>query len=248
MPAWAMRMLAVAALLLSASLVQAETALGPRLFPPAGTVEARPVRVEMGPFAFDLPRNARDIQKNVTGRFEHLSMRIVYPTMEGQTRANAEQIDLLGPRSRALQILISDYQPQWARQHWAIDAQGFFQRFFLMSLSGDGSLSDEAAFLERSDKYGLTEFKPKPGSEKDERLSIALRDKKWVFADLDGERARSVIECSGHKAAVVNPGCHIRFYYRNALMIKIAFPQSLLPDWRGIRDLFIRYLDEHRVM
>lgn len=221
------------------------------LFPPAQTKETGPARVELGPYTFDFPRNARDIERNVEGRFEDMSMRILYPEMEGETRENAWEMRLLSQESRALQVLITDYLAEASRNRFEPDMSrkmlGTLRIYASTHLLRGRYERFDPEFIERAEKYGLVQFRVKPGHEGADGLSIALRNRNWVFADLVDGEVRTVIECSGDYPHHVNPGCAIFFPYRDALRIKIGFRQSRLPDWRGIRDLFIRYLDEHRV-
>lgn len=240
------------AYVLWASPIQAETQPRPwSLFPPAQTQETRPARVDIGPFTFDFPRNARDIQRNVEGRFEEMSMRVLYPTMEGETPENAWEMRLLSQQSRALQLLITDRLAQASRL--GVDPDMGAHMLGLLRVYGSKHLfaspyeNSDPEFIERAEKYGLVQFRVKPGHEGADGLSITLKRGRWVFVDLVGNDIRTVIECSGDEPRIVNPGCSIYFPYGDALRIKIGFRQSRLPDWRGIRDLFIRYLDEHRV-
>lgn len=211
------------------------------LFPPANTPEARLVRVQIGPHVFDIPRNARDIVADQTGKMNAMSMRIVFPTMEGRTRETADQLDLLSQESRALQILISDGGPE-------LPPSLLLGRVLRIALTGHhGNLAYVFPLpdhIETTSRYGLTQFLVKHGREGDVGHSIAFREKKFVFADLKNSIPITFIECSGEKK-VPNPGCDMRFAYHD-LAIKVGFRQSLLTDWRAIRDSFTRYLDERR--
>jgi hypothetical protein len=222
------------------------------MFPPANTPEARLVRVQVGPHIFDIPRNARDIHMDVTGKLGALSLQVLFPTMGGLAPEVGRRMVLLGQDARDLQVLLDDRQRSSERNPsraqlahlWGLVTDRI--RYSYDGTSSLEKLMEEADRLniERDTIFSLTQFKLTDKTS-GRAARFSMRDGRALFADISGGDVQSVIECSGQQE-VPNPQCIMEFTFRT-LKVRIHFVQALLPDWRAIRDGFSRYLDERCV-
>lgn len=202
--------------------------------------------VQLGAERFQFPRNAHDIAPDLGGTPECVSLRIIYPEMEGRTPANRREMNMVTQDSRALQLLLCDprHADRAAASRKSPDA--VIENHLGMIVAGIPNLrmQDIINDLDTNEAFSLSELKLKDSVRLDPRYSHVFYKDRRNFAELDHEKAVTFLSCDS-KDKYRNPGCEMYFAFRT-ILVKVTFRLPLLQEWKPIRDLLSAYLETHR--
>lgn len=202
------------------------------IFSTPSTYDPSPIRLRLGDDDYDIPKNALFAFPSNGGRQRAVLLQLLYPEMEGLTRANNVEMRRLRQNSRRIQVLISDYSINpYPQSGLKAVSTVYSVRVTMRARNG-------AAIAEVDD----------PQLEMRKVTVSPANGHPWdIFADpkeRDGERSY-VAECYRIED-VPNPQCSLSFAYRN-LLVEASFPRSRLPEWQSIRAVVSRWMDERRV-
>lgn len=202
--------------------------------------------VQIGHDIYQFPRNAHDIFPDEGGRPECISLRIMFPEMEGLTRNNSVEMDGLTQDSGALRLLLCDssHPDRPLTSRWT--PLVYTGRVAAVDLNGTVEVPLPALEVlledfEQRDAFGAKEFVLKAGASSDVigRRGLSKGDRK-LGEIIDGAIA-TYVNC-GNNITYVNPGCDMQFAFRE-VSVTSHFRLKLLPQWEAIRDQLNEYFE-----
>jgi hypothetical protein len=210
--------------------------------------------VIFGEDKYQFPRNARDFMPDETGVVRKMSLRVVYPEMEGRTHANWRSMSMPTQSNKSIQLLLSDdglpgehilVTPQQSlnlRVWYGLTRKPRTSHYF-KEVSFEVILED----FHRVSAYGLDELvlKPEIRVEPLDYLRRGMQRGERHFIKTTGNDAKIFISCRSRET-VKNPGCNMWFTFKD-IFVKANFRLALLPEWNGIQTKLLDYFEEYRV-
>jgi hypothetical protein len=203
------------------------------IFSTPSTYDSTPMRLQIGAHSYDVPKNMLFAFPSKEPKQRAVLLQLLYPEMEGLTRANASEMKRLGQDSRRLQILISDFS---LNPHPQTSAQAVNTIYRVRFGFHDKSK------LVRKVPADQTQWRLS-------RLTIFLGDQPQYELFVDPNEsggARSVVIDCVPIEKYPNPGCSLVFAYRDIVM-RVRFVRTLLSKWSEIRAAVTMWMDRSRV-
>lgn len=203
--------------------------------------------VQIGRDIYKFPRNARDYLPDRGGRPECISLRIVFPEMEGLTPRNSVEMDSLTQDSGALQLLLCDssHPDLPVTSRWT--ASVYTGRVAANRLvdNPEKGTAEALTDYDQREMFGGTELVLKSSAPRTNYKRTQLDQGDRIIADIEDKKILSFVAC-GNAKKFVNPGCDMQFAFRD-IAVTSHFRRKLLPQWKAIRDHLNDYFEASRL-
>jgi hypothetical protein len=203
--------------------------------------------VQIGRDIYKFPRNAQVYLPDEGGRPQCVSLRIVFPEMEGLTPKNSVEMDGLTLDSGALQLLLCDraHPDLPLTAHWTPDQSTGRVAANRLVDNPEKSAAEALLDYEQREMFDGTELVLKSSAPRTDYRRTQLDQGDRIIADLENGKFLTFVECVNANQ-YKNPGCNMQFGFRD-VSVSVYFKLSHLANWQEIREKSKVFFEAHRL-